>query len=83
MNLYGEALRIFTTEEWMKVFITPQIFLLNLSLKELIYELMKTNAKHILLHSDKTEMYKTGFRKWFILSGTITENLLQLKNCQP
>ncbi|PQA97874.1 hypothetical protein B0A69_00630 [Chryseobacterium shigense] len=30
-------------------------FLLSLSLKELIYELMKTNAKHILLHHTTTD----------------------------
>ncbi|SQB28009.1 AraC family transcriptional regulator N-terminal domain-containing protein [Chryseobacterium jejuense] len=35
-------------------------FLLSLSLKELIYELMKTNAKHILLHSDRTENVQNG-----------------------
>lgn len=35
-------------------------FLLSLSLKELIYELMKTNAKNLLLHSDKTENMQNG-----------------------
>ncbi|RXM51762.1 MULTISPECIES: helix-turn-helix domain-containing protein [unclassified Chryseobacterium] len=38
-------------------------FLLNLSLKELIYELMKTNAKHILLHSDRTENVQNGLQE--------------------
>lgn len=38
-------------------------FLLSLSLKELIYELMKTNAKHILLHSDRTENIQNGLQE--------------------
>jgi AraC-like DNA-binding protein len=38
-------------------------FLLSLSLKELIYELMKTNAKHILLHSDKTGNVQNGLQE--------------------
>nr|WP_315032594.1 helix-turn-helix domain-containing protein [uncultured Chryseobacterium sp.] len=38
-------------------------FLLSLSLKELIYELMKTNAKHILLHSDKAENRQNGLQE--------------------
>jgi AraC-like DNA-binding protein len=37
-------------------------FLLSLSLKELIYELMRTNAKHILLHSDKPENMQNGLQ---------------------
>ncbi|OCA78277.1 hypothetical protein BBH99_08965 [Chryseobacterium contaminans] len=38
-------------------------FLLSLSLKELIYELMKTNAKHILFYSDKTENTPTELQE--------------------
>ncbi|WP_137904704.1 helix-turn-helix domain-containing protein [Chryseobacterium sp. 2VB] len=38
-------------------------FLLSLSLKELIYELMKTNAKHILLHSGKAENIQNGLQE--------------------
>jgi AraC-like DNA-binding protein len=38
-------------------------FLLSLSLKELIYELMKTNAKHLLLHPNKTENIQHGLQE--------------------
>ncbi len=38
-------------------------FLLSLNLKELIYELMKTNAKNILLHSDKKENIQNGLQE--------------------